>query len=354
MRPDRWRELSRLYHEALQRPHAARARYLDNECGGDGALRRDLESLLAMPSETAAKYLVTGGALPHAFGAPHEMAHGASAIQTPVLAAGTRLGPYLVDAPLGAGGMGEVYRATDTRLQRTVAIKVLPRDRIANSEVRRRFLQEARAASALTHPHIVRLFDIARDGDIDFLVMEYLAGKPLDAIIADGPLPFDKTVEWAGQIADALVAAHGAGVIHRDIKPGNVLVTDDGQAKVLDFGLAKLAEPEPGVSAAAGNMVVTQAGMILGTFSHMSPEQARGEKLDARTDLFSFGVLLFEMATGLRAFPRTFDWTAAPLRGLDPKLARVIAKLIEPDRTLRYQAARDVLADLKRLGDAGL
>ena len=265
------------------------------------------------------------------------------------LAAGSELGPYRLEEMLGAGGMGDVYRAFDTRLHRTVAIKVLRPDKFLDPERRRRFLQEARAASALNHPNIVTLHDIARDGDIDFLVMELVAGQPLSRAIPRKGLNLADTITYATQIVSALAAAHEKSLVHRDIKPANVMVTPEGQVKVLDFGLAKLGEPAGARSAAETRTVLTEAGMVMGTMAYMPPEQARGENVDARTDLFAFGTVLHEMATGRRAFPKPLDWTLPPQPGVDPELDRIILKLIEPDQEVRYQTAMDVAADLKRL-----
>src|SRR2546427_544957 len=213
------------------------------------------------------------------------------------LSVGTRLGPYEILAPIGAGGMGEVFRAQDTRLHRTVAIKVLPRERVADPERKRRFLQEARAASALNRPNIVTLHDIANDSGVDYLVMEYVPGKSLDKLIAHKGLPLAEAIGYATQIAGALAAAHAAGIVHRDIKPANVMVTAESQVKVLDFGLAKLVERAPGPEGETETLdsALTEAGTVLGTVAYMSPEQASARSLDHRTDIFSCGIVLYEM-----------------------------------------------------------
>src|SRR5438445_776309 len=193
------------------------------------------------------------------------------------LSAGARLGPYEILAPLGKGGMGEVYRAHDTRLHRTVAIKILPHDKVADPERKRRFLQEARAASALNHPNIVTLHDIANDSGVDYLVMEHVAGKSLDKLIAPKGLPLTAAIGYATQIAGALAAAHAAGIAHRDIKPANVMVTAESQVKILDFGLAKLSErTPPGAEGETQTQQssLTEAGSVMGTVAYMSPEQA--------------------------------------------------------------------------------
>jgi eukaryotic-like serine/threonine-protein kinase len=266
------------------------------------------------------------------------------------LTPGTRLGPYEVTGPIGQGGMGEVYSARDTRLQRTVALKVLPADQVADPERRRRFLQEARAASALNHPNIMTLHDIAHEAGVDFLVMEHVSGTPLDEVIRSGKLGVTQTIDYATQIASALAAAHSAGILHRDIKPANLIVTSDGRVKVLDFGLAKLAErPDPDGETRTAERALTRPGMVMGTVAYMSPEQARGEPLDGRTDLFSLGVVLYEMATGRPAFAKTLDWTRPSATGLPPDLQPIVFKLLEQEVDLRYQTAADVAADLKRL-----
>src|SRR5689334_17212080 len=197
-------------------------------------------------------------------------------------APGTQLGPYRIEARLGAGGMGEVFRATDTRLHRTVAIKILPRDKVADPERKRRFLQEARAASALNHPNIVTLHDIASDSGVDYLVMEYVAGKPLDKLIAPKGLPIGDVTAYVNQIAAALAAAHAAGIVHRDIKPANVIVTDEGHVKILDFGLAKLTERAPASEdeTRTQESSLTETGTVMGTVAYMSPEQAAAKPLD--------------------------------------------------------------------------
>ena len=221
------------------------------------------------------------------------------------LTTGARLGPYEIAAPLGAGGMGEVYRARDTRLDRTVAIKVLPAHLAQNPELRQRLEREARAVSSLNHPHICILHDIGHQDGTDFLVMEYLEGETLAARLAKGPLPMDQVLRYAIEMAEALAAAHREGVFHRDLKPGNVMLTKTG-SKLLDFGLAKLREPAAGAGGLSTlptqAMELTQKGTILGTIQYMAPEQLEGKETDARSDLFAFGAVLYEMATGRKAF----------------------------------------------------
>jgi serine/threonine protein kinase len=247
--------------------------------------------------------------------------------------------------------MGEVLLATDTRLHRTVAIKILPRDKVADPERKRRFILEARAASALNHPNIITLHDIANDGGVDYLVMEYAPGQPLSERIAAQGLPLSEAIEYAIQIANALSAAHEAGIVHRDIKPGNVVVTPQGQVKILDFGLAKLSERQSNSQneTRTEELPLTETGVVMGTIAYMSPEQARGDAVDARSDLFSFGAMLYEMVTGRRAFLQRLDWTTPPADYVPAGLRPIVVKLLKVDRDLRYQTAADAAADLKRL-----
>ena len=218
---------------------------------------------------------------------------------------GQVLGHYRILEKLGEGGMGVVYKARDTRLGRTVAIKLLSPDRIADPIRKNRFFQEAHAASALNHPNIITVYDIASEGQPDYLVMEYVQGKTLEHLIPRKGLPVGETLHYSLQIADALAAAHASGIVHRDIKPSNVMVKEEGRVKVLDFGLAKLTEespPGPDESTRTLLLQQTQEGFVAGTVPYMSPEQAEGKTLDARTDVFSLGAVMYEMCTGQRAF----------------------------------------------------
>ncbi|HKH71368.1 MAG TPA: protein kinase [Vicinamibacterales bacterium] len=267
------------------------------------------------------------------------------------LTAGTRLGPYEVLSPLGSGGMGEVYAARDTRLDRRVAIK------ISKAQFSERFEREARAVAALNHPHICQLYDVGPN----YLVMELVEGTPVGPV-AD----LRQLLELAAQIADGLAAAHAVGIVHRDIKPSNLLVTSSGHVKILDFGLATVMPTSTAASDVTRGAVVTEAGTLIGTAAYMSPEQARGEALDARTDLWSFGVVLYEMSTAARpfegrtsavVFEELLSKTPLAVRQRNAKipadLERVIERLLEKDRETRYQSAADVRADLKRIGRSG-
>src|SRR3990172_1313619 len=219
-----------------------------------------------------------------------------------VLSAGNRLGPYQILSPVGSGGQGEVYRAKDTRLERTVAIKVLPADVAADPAARERFEREARAVAALNHPHICVLHDIGRHEGIDFLVLEYLEGETLGERLARGALPLPQALEYSAQIADALDKAHRAGIFHRDLKPQNIMLTRAG-AKLLDFGLAKRRAPLGGsTDSVLPTRDLTAQGAIVGTLAYMAPEQLEGKEADSRADLWALGVVLYEMVTGRKAF----------------------------------------------------
>ncbi|MDH4196610.1 MAG: serine/threonine-protein kinase [Candidatus Aminicenantes bacterium] len=282
---------------------------------------------------------------------------------------------YRITEKIGEGGMGTVYKAIDTHLDRPVAIKVLPPDKVADPERKQRFVQEAKAASALRHPNIVVIHDIAADRGRDFMVMEFVEGKSLDLLIGHRGLKLSEALGFAVQVADGLAKAHAAGIVHRDLKPTNVMVTDEGLVKILDFGLAKLTEDMPGPAAGptmtmdAGSRPRTEEGYILGTAAYMSPEQAEGKKIDARSDIFSFGAVLYEMLTGRRAFDRESRIkTLAAVLNEEPKppsavnqavpveLDRVLVRCLRKDPQRRWQTMSDLkvaLQDLKEDSASG-
>ena len=287
------------------------------------------------------------------------------------IAAGSRLGPYEILAPLGAGGMGEVYRARDTRLERTVAIKVLPQHLSSSSEVRQRFEREAKTISALSHPHICALYDVGNQDGVEFLVMEYLEGETLADRLSKGPLPLEQTLRYGIEIAGALDKAHRQGIVHRDLKPGNVMLTKSG-VKLLDFGLAKAmapAQPQSGLTSLptmAGAPNLTQEGTILGTFQYMSPEQLEGKEADARSDIFALGAVLYEMATGKKAFTAASQASLigailhtdpAPISSVQPMsppaLDRTLKTCLAKDPDDRWQSAHDVASELRWIAEAG-
>src|SRR2546425_2142435 len=225
------------------------------------------------------------------------------------LTAGSRLGPYEILSPLGAGGMGEVYKARDTRLERTVAVKVLPQHLSENADVRQRFEREAKTIARLNHPHICALYDVGNQDGVEFLVMEYLEGETLSARLTRGPLPIDESLRHATALAQAIARAHQERIVHRDIKPSNVMLTESG-AKLLDFGLAKLRGPEASpllgtLSDSPTDDAISHAGTIVGTYAYIAPEQRQGRAVDGRTDIYALGLLIYEMITGQRAFTKS-------------------------------------------------
>jgi serine/threonine protein kinase/dienelactone hydrolase len=278
------------------------------------------------------------------------------------LVPGTKLGPYQIVALVGAGGMGEVYRARDTRLQRTVAIKILPANLSSNPELHARFEQEAKAISGLQHPNICVVHDVGSQDGIDFMVMEHVAGKTLDKLIPSGGLETDLATKYAVQIAEALARAHAAGIVHRDLKPANIMVDETGLVKVLDFGLAKLAEPESGMSQAM--TMATTPGMIVGTVAYMSPEQAEGKAIDARSDVFSFGSVFYEMLTSHRAFEGQSSAALLsaitrddpkPLnevkRDIPPEVRRIVVRCLAKDPVSRYASGAELAHELMQCRD---
>ena len=285
------------------------------------------------------------------------------------LASGTKLGPYEIQSPLGAGGMGEVYRARDTRLEREVAVKVLPANLSSDLSLRLRLEREAKAVSKLSHPHICTLHDIGHQDGVDFLVMELVEGETLEHRLVKGPLPPEQTIRFAAQIADALAKAHKRGITHRDLKPSNIMLTKSG-TKLMDFGLAKQAGPPP-LSAALPEMTTEQSkltgeGTIVGTFQYMAPEQLEGKEADARTDIFGLGEVIYEMATGKPAFSgksrasliaAILTAEPQPMAALQPltppALERVVKKCLAKDPDDRWQSASDLASELNWIIEGG-
>src|ERR1700722_8857218 len=279
------------------------------------------------------------------------------------LTSGTRLGPYEIIAPLGAGGMGEVYRARDSRLKREVAIKVLPPSLSLDADRLRRFEQEALATAALNHPNILAVFDIGTHDGAPYVVSELLEGETLRDRLRGGSVAIRKTLDNALQIAHGLAAAHEKGIIHRDLKPENLFLTKDGRVKILDFGLAKLKQPDSGDHTSLPTMThATEAGVVMGTAGYMSPEQVRGVAVDARSDIFSFGTILYEMISGKRAFhgDTAADTMSAILkedpaelnetnRNVSPALERIVQHCLEKNPEQRFHAASDIAFDLEHL-----
>ena len=273
---------------------------------------------------------------------------------------GKTISRYRVTAKLGAGGMGEVYLAHDERLERDVALKVLPAETLADEVARKRFRKEALALSKLNHPNIATIYDFDTQDGVDFLVMEYVEGTTLSEKLSNGPLSEEEATKLGRQVAYALEEAHEHGVIHRDLKPGNVMVTPKGQAKVLDFGLTKLVQP---VSETALTESLTETPAAAGTLPYMAPEQLQGRQVDARTDIHALGLLLYEMSTGRRAFREELTTRLADAilhrapvtprainARVSPELERIILKCLEKDPENRYQSAKEIGVDLRRLG----
>ena len=283
--PDRWPDVSRVFSAAATLDGPSRNAYLDEACRLDPALRAAVESLLGAHDNAGS------------FGEAPAFAPLGTVKR---LAPGSQLGPFRIETWLGAGGMGEVYRAYDTKLQRAVAIKVLPDFFAQDANRLARFEEEARALAALNHPHVGAIYGLEESAGIAALVLELVEGPTLAERLAVGPLAFDEVVWIARQLAEGLEAAHERGIVHRDLKPANIKMTPDGNVKILDFGLAKTASSPPGPALASSTTSprgATQVGVILGTVGYMSPEQARGQAIDKRTDIWAFGCVLFEMCT---------------------------------------------------------
>ncbi len=355
MTPERWARMKEIFGVALETPEPERGAYLNGACGEDADLRSEIERLLAEEGNTDLRSPVSGMLRPLV-----------------ALSQGDMVGHFRIVEKIGAGGMGEVWKARDTRLDRFVALKVLPAEKAADRERIRRFVQEAKAASVLNHPNIVTIHGIDEAGGLQFISMELVAGKTLYQLIPSSGMRVADTLKYAVQIADALAKAHAAGIIHRDLKPSNVMVTTDGHVKVLDFGIAKLTERAAGVLSKATRTHETPgtaAGVIVGTAAYMSPEQAQGKRIDNRSDIFSFGSLLYEMIAGHRAFDGDSEVSTIsavlkddpkPLSSITPgvprDLEKVIARCLQKDPDRRFQHMDDLkvaLLDLKEDWESG-
>ncbi|HKQ76180.1 MAG TPA: protein kinase [Blastocatellia bacterium] len=356
MTPERWKKLDALFHAALELNGEARAAHLANVCGDDAQLREEAERLIAAHEREGA--FIDSPFFAETAGLTDDKGN-----EIPV---GRRIGPYQVVSQLGRGGMGEVFLAEDTKLERMVALKVLPAAFTQNPDRLLRFEREAKAVSALNHPNILTIYDVGQAEGLRFIATEFVDGVTLRRRMDDERISVNESLNIAIQVASALQAAHEAGIVHRDIKPENVMLRRDGFVKVLDFGLAKLnVAPSPDLqdsqsSSPSVPSSLTSAGVVLGTVSYMSPEQARGLKVNYRSDIFSLGVVIYEMVAGCRPFvgATASDVMAAilttnltPLSQHQPavpdELERVVGKCLAKDREQRYQSARDLIADLK-------
>src|SRR5712692_10309403 len=352
MTPEQYQRIEQLYQEALGLSARERAALLDTACAGDQELRREVESLLAA-------YQEGGGVLETP---PDDLAAEMLTVeQASVL--GRRLGHYQIASLLGTGGTGEIYLAQDLTLERPVALKILPANFTQDAHRMRRFVQEAKAASALSHPNVAHIYEIGEVEGISFIAMEYVEGQTLDARLNGSPLHPTEVVDIALQVAEALEEAHAKGITHRDVKPANIMVTPRAQVKMLDFGLAKIAGAGREVLAREGSTAAkTEPGVLIGTANYMSPEQALGREVDHRTDIFSLGAVMYEMAAGRRPFTGlTIGETLDRIIHAEPEaigrinanapaeLADIIHKCLEKDRERRYASARELAADLRHL-----
>src|SRR2546430_1899235 len=353
MTPERWQQLKQIFQSALERNPAERSAFLSQACADDPALRSQVESLIASHDQAGDSIEAMAAE------AATEMLDDDKAVSI----VGKQIGHYQVVSRIGRGGMGEVFLAQDASLGRKVALKLLRSDFTRIEERLRRFQQEARAASALNHPNILTIHEIGHDGSLHFMATESVEGETRRQHFSRARLTMGQTLDVAVQVASALAAAHQAGIIHRDIKPENIMVRTDGNVNVLDFGLAKLTEPKTIDTAAATlPQVETAPGVVMGTFSYMSPEQARGLAVDARTDIWSLGVMIYEMAAGRQPFegetasdvmslilqkeppPLAYSWPEVP-----GELERIVRKALRKDKEERYQTIKDLLIDLRNL-----
>ena len=355
MTPERWQQIKDVFNLALEHEPGKRSSFLSKACDNDSALQQEVESLLAAHEKDGS--FIDSPAYKDAFELIEQD-------QPAELRPGQVLGSYEIASLIGRGGMGEVYLAEDKRLRRKVALKLLPSSVTKDASRLHRFEQEARAASALNHPNIIAIYEITEANSTLMMATEFVDGETLRHRLAFGALKIDEALDISIQIADAISAAHKAGIIHRDIKPDNIMIRPDGYVKVLDFGLAKLSEPNSGqaFTEASTQKVKTGSGVVIGTVGYMSPEQARGQTVDARSDIFNLGAVIYEMVTGQRpfagetpsdAFAAILKVDPAPLSHLTPEtpaeLERIVSKALRKDREERYQGVKDLLLDLKRL-----
>jgi serine/threonine protein kinase len=337
MTPERWQEVERIFQAALDRDASARSAFLDHACAGDAELRRQVESLLG--AHQADDRFLESSAL--------NLAARNLAEETPRPVRGQRLGSYELIDPIGAGGMGEVWRALDPGLGRHVAIKILSSQYSRDPDRLRRFEQEARAAGMLNHPNVLAIYAVGKQEDSPYLVTELLEGGTLRQRLDGGPVPEGKAIEYGDQIVQGLAAAHYKGIVHRDLKPENIFITSDDRVKILDFGLAKLAQSGPEHQA----QTQTASGMALGTPAYMSPEQVRGHPADHRSDIFALGAVLYEMLAGQRPFlgetsvetmNAILKQDPAPIPGVSPQVEQIVRHCLEKEPAHRYQSAPDL------------
>jgi serine/threonine protein kinase/Flp pilus assembly protein TadD len=349
-----WQKVREIFDAVLRRKAEERRNYLIEACGGDKTLLAEVESLLSSLGD-ASSFMETPAVM--------QVADVMEA-ETKPLEKGQKLGHYQIIEKIGEGGMGAVYLANDTRLERAIALKILPEKLASDRERMQRFVREAKSASALNHPNIITIYEIGESDSAHFIATEYIEGETLRERFKDSPLDLEASLAIAVQVAGALDAAHRAGIVHRDVKPENVMIRPDRLVKLLDFGIAKLTETQSHADldpeALTAIKAQTRPGMIIGTAAYMSPEQAQGKIVDARSDIFSFGVMLYEMVTGKQPFKGTtaietigaiLNKEPVPLRGQTPaaphELERIINKALRKDRDERYQTAKDLLIDLK-------